>query len=231
VSPSDSIAIAVAVIALLGTLAQAALSVYGPPRLQARAAARARLETYRDPLLTAAYELQARLHNILCNRFIEDFLHDEQHAGKQEAAMHTTMYVFAQFLAWREIIRRDIALLRLASDEQTKRVQQLLGKITETFLSKELGHQFMIWRIEQQGFGGAMIAATHGDDRPGCLGYAEFLATRDALTTWLEPLERDLMSISELGRERLTQLQNLLLALVRELDEGGLRYPFVMTDA
>ena len=51
VSSSDSIAIAVAVVALLGTLAQAALSVYGPPRLQSRAAARALLETYREPLL------------------------------------------------------------------------------------------------------------------------------------------------------------------------------------
>jgi hypothetical protein len=30
------------------------------------------LERHRDPLLAAAYELQARLHNILCNRFTEE---------------------------------------------------------------------------------------------------------------------------------------------------------------
>lgn len=230
-SSSDSIAIAVAVVALLGTLAQAALSVYGPPRLQSRAAARALLETYREPLLVAAYELQARLHNILRNQFVEDFLLDQRQAGKQEAALQTTLYVFAQFLAWREIIRRDIQLLRLASDEQTRKVQGLLADITETFLTSDLGHQFMIWRIEQQGFGGAMIDTTHRDDRPGCLGYAEFLARRDAMKIWLDPLERDLTDIGELGRQRLTRLQNLLLKLVHQLDEGGLRYPFEMQDA
>ena len=48
---------------------------------------------------------------------------------------------------------------------------------------------------------------------------------------WLDPLERDLTDIGELGRQRLTRLQNLLLKLVHQLDEGGLRYPFEMQDA
>ena len=222
-------AVILALIALAGTILQVVLTVWWPGVLQARGAARQRLDTYREPLVNAAYELQARLHNILKNRFIEDFLLDEQKAGKQDAAMQTTLYVFAQFLAWKEIIRRDVQFLRMRSDVETRDVQKLLGDITETFLLKELGHQFMIWRIEQHGLGGAMIDTDAG--RPVCIGYGEFLAKRDAMAMWLDPLNRDLRDIQDSGRARLTLLQHQLLALVILLDPEKIRVPFVLDKA
>ena len=42
---------------------------------------------------------------------------------------------------------------------------------------------------------------------------------------WFDPLERDLRSIDDGGRARLTRLQHLLLDLVEKLDEDRTRYP------
>lgn len=224
-----SAAIIIALIALAGTIVQAGLSVFASPALQARSEARRTLESYREPLLTSAYELQARLHNILRNHFVEAFIEDGQGAGKQDAAMQTTLFVFGQFLAWREIIRRDVALLRFASDDETRAVQRLLGDLTETFLQSGLGPQFMIWRVEQQGIGAQLI-----DDagaRPRCITYDAFLARRAAMDSWAAPLERDLRGIDDGGRARLTELQHGLLALVRRLDPAAVRYPFPMDEA
>lgn len=113
-------AVVIALIALAGSILSTVVTVFGAPIFQARREARGVLETYRGPLLDAAYELQARLHNILATRFIESYLLDSR-AGKQEAARERTLYVFAQFFA-REIIRREVQFLRLASDAQTREI-------------------------------------------------------------------------------------------------------------
>ena len=145
-------ALIVALIALAGSIFSTAATLVGAPALQARREARTVLERHRDPLLAAAYELQARLHNILCNRFTEDYVLGNK-AGKQEAALESTLYVFAQFFGWREIIRREIQFLRFLKDEETREVAQLLRDVGEAFLTDEYGPQFMIWRVEQRGLG------------------------------------------------------------------------------
>src|SRR5438128_12283393 len=100
-------AIVIALIALVGSVLSTVATVFGAPAFQARREARKVLDTYREPLLAAAYELQARLHNILCNSFAEDYILGNK-AKKQDAALQSTLYVFAQFFGWREIIRREI---------------------------------------------------------------------------------------------------------------------------
>jgi hypothetical protein len=221
-------AIIIAIIALVGSILSAAATVFLPPLLQSRSEASKTLASYREPLLAAAYELQARLHNILCNEFVEKYLVGDK-ADKQDAALQSTLYVFAQFFGWREAIRRDVQLLRFATEEETREVARLLRDITETFLSEDYGPQFMIWRVEQRGFGEAMIVTA--DSRLGCLGYASFIEHADRLEQWLTPIERDLRSIGDDGRRRLTRLQNLLLELVTKLDENHTRYPFTMNAA
>ena len=186
------------------------------------------LERHRDPLLAAAYELQARLHNILCNRFTEDYVLGNK-AGKQEAALESTLYVFAQFFGWREIIRREIQFLRFLKDEETREVAQLLRDVGEAFLTDEYGPQFMIWRVEQRGLGECMIVTSDG--KPTCMGFATFVGQRATMKEWLDPLERDLRQMNEDGRARLTRLQHLLLELVQKLDEDRTRYPFSLEKA
>ena len=215
-------AIAIALIALAGSVLTTILTVFGGPALQARREARRALETYREPLLEAAYELQGRLYNILCQRFIETFVADKKKAEKREAALTTTLYVFAQYLGWREVIRREVHYLRYARNEQTREISGLVDEIEETFLKDNFGRQFMLWRVEQRGLGERMITAANG--KPTCIGYATFLEERAEMAEWLEPLERDLTHLQDGGRERLKELQHHLLNLVKKLDESG-RYP------
>jgi hypothetical protein len=210
-------------VALAGSLLSTLVSVFGAPFLQARREARTVLDRYRDPLLASAFELQSRLRNILHYNFLERYVADDN-ADKQAAALQTTLYLFAQWFGWREIIRREIQFLRFSRDRQTREVARLLRDIGETFISDEFDPKFMIWRVEQRGLGERMIV--YSDGRPTCMGYASFLDNRSTMKQWLDPLERDLRTLDDKGRERLTQLQHLLLDLVFKLDEKGMRYPF-----
>lgn len=224
----DDPALVIALIALAGSIFSTVATVFGAPVLQARREARTVLERHRDPLLAAAYELQARLHNILCNRFTEEYVLGNK-AGKQGAALESTLYVFAQFFGWREIIRREIQFLRFLRNEETREVAQLLRDIGETFLTDDYGHQFMIWRVEQRGLGECMIVTSDG--KATCMGFATFVGQRVTMKEWLDPLERDLRQMEDGGRARLTKLQHLLLELVQKLDEDRTRYPFTLEKA
>jgi hypothetical protein len=221
-------ALIIALIALAGSAISSAIAVFGAPALQARHDARKALDSYREPLLAAAYELQARLYNILQLRFVEKFINDDA-AGKRSSAINSTLYVFAQFFGWREIIRREVQYLRFSRDEQTRQIGRLLRSIGETFLSDKYGPQFMIWRVEQRGLGERMIVAT--DSRLTCLGYASFIDQRAAMTEWLQPIKNDFEHLQDGGRERLAELQHLLLDLVKQLDDRQKRYPFEMNKA
>ena len=137
----NTVAIVIALIALAGSIVSTVVTVFAPPALQARSEASKVLATYRDPLLGAAYELQARLHNILANQFVEKYLVGEKadKAGRKDAAMDSTLYVFAQYFAWGEVIRREIQLLRFSSTAETREVGRILRDITEAFLREDYG--------------------------------------------------------------------------------------------
>jgi hypothetical protein len=216
-------AIVIALIALAGSVLSTIVTVFGAPALQARRDAKQVLDTYREPLLAASYELQARLYNILQLKFVEKYISYDA-AGKRNPAIESTLYVFAQFLGWREIIRREVQYLRFSRDRQTREIGRLLQEIGETFLSDMYGSQFMIWRVEQRGLGERMIESA--DNKMTCLGYASFIEHRPAMQEWLRPLEDDLENMRDGGRKRLTELQHLLLELVRQLDDKQKRYPF-----
>jgi hypothetical protein len=223
-----NITIVIALIALAGSVFSTIITVFGAPALQARSDAKKALDNYRDPLLAAAYELQARLYNILQLRFVEKYINDDT-AGKHDSAIESTLYVFAQFFGWREIIRREVQYLRFSSDKQTREIGRILRDIGETFLADKYGSQFMIWRVEQRGLGERMIVSV--DSKMTCLGYASFIEHHSAMQQWLDPLENDFKHLQDEGRKRLTELQHLLLELVKQLDDKQKRYPFEMDKA
>ena len=132
--------------------------------------------------------------------------------GKGASRTRTTLYVFAQFFGWREIIRREIQFWRRGGEE-TRKVSRLLrhGVWRRCSQPTPLGPQFMIWRIEQRGLGERMILTSDG--KPTCMGYATFIDSKSTMKEWLDPLETDLRRLDERGRNRLTKLQ----ALLREL--------------
>ena len=221
-------AIVIAVVALAGSVVTAIVSTFGLPVIQGRRDARKVLDTYRVPLGAAAYELQARLYNILALSFADRYLKNDTQ-GKHDAAIHSTLYVFAQFFGCRELIRGEIQYLRFSRHQRTRRLAQLLRDIGEEFLADSYGPQFMLWRVEQRGLGERMITRVNG--RMTCLGYAAFLERCDTMDEWLKPLEHDLENLDDGGRRRLTKVRHLLLELVRELDDKGRQYPFTMNEA
>lgn len=221
-------AVLIALIALAGSVVSTIVTVFGTPAIQARHDAKRALDNYREPLIAASYELQSRLYNILQLNFVEKYICDEA-AGKRNSAIESTLYVFTQFFGWREIIRREVQYLRLSRDRQTREIGQLLRDIGETFLSDKYGPQFMIWRVEQRGIGERMIESEDG--KISCLGYASFIERRPTMEEWLTPLEHDLEHLQDGGRKRLTELQHMLVQLVRKLDDKQKRYPFDLKDA
>lgn len=221
-------AVLIALIALAGSVVSTIVTVFGAPAIQARHDAKRALDNYREPLIAASYELQSRLYNILQLNFVEKYICDEA-AGKRNSAIESTLYVFTQFFGWREIIRREVQYLRLSRDRQTREIGQLLRDIGETFLSDKYGPQFMIWRVEQRGIGERMIESEDG--KISCFGYASFIERRPTMEEWLTPLEHDLEHLQDGGRKRLTELQHMLVQLVRKLDDKQKRYPFDLKDA
>ena len=64
-----------------------------------------------------------------------------------------------------------------------------------------------------------------------CLGYASFIERSPTMQEWLHPFKNDFENVADGGRELLTDLQNLLLELVRQLDDKQKRYPFALKKA
>jgi hypothetical protein len=221
-------AVVIALIALAGSIFSTLLTVFGAPALQARRDAKKVLDNYREPLIAASFELQARLYNILKLRFVEKYINTEE-TSKRDSAIESTLYVFAQFFGWQEIIRREVQYLRFSRNQKTREVGQLLRDIGEAFLSDAHGRQFMIWRVEQRGIGERMVESADGQMK--CLGYASFIERRSTMEEWFAPLRNDLEDLQAGGRQRLTELQHMLVKLVRQLDDEQKRYPFELNEA
>src|SRR5689334_12349093 len=64
---------------------------------------------YQNPLLSAAFELQSRLSNILIGNF-EVYVRSDDY---QTYAVDSTLFVIAQYLAWAEALREGIQFLDL----------------------------------------------------------------------------------------------------------------------
>jgi hypothetical protein len=65
------------------------------------------------------------LYNILQLKFVENYISDAT-AGKRNPAIESTLYFFAQFFGWSEIIRQEVQYLRFSRDRQTRDIGHLL---------------------------------------------------------------------------------------------------------
>jgi hypothetical protein len=217
----------VSAVALAGAVAAAGIALYGQLRsqtLSARHEAENVLRRYREPLATAAYELQGRLYNIVQLGFLRKYYVNGDDAQKTYA-VENTLYVIAQYLGWSEILRREIQFLSFSDSARTRAVAEHQRRIVELFQSDalDLGRPFLIWRGEQRAIGERMI------ERDGqwlnCLGYATFLDhDKDAFGPWLRRLEGDIATLAQEINPRLSKLQHALVDLIRELDSEALRF-------
>jgi hypothetical protein len=176
------------------------------------------LTRYREPLAAAAYDLQSRCYNIVKLNFFEKFDLDHERFGE---AQTTTLFRFAQYFGWTEILRRDIQFLSFPEDEDTRCVAQLQSSITRRLASSDDDESLMVWADEQRAIGERMIVHEH--DKVLCMGYARFC---DEYDVRFAPLCRrlldDLADPSSVARLR--DVQHRLCDLVATLDKRQMRY-------
>jgi hypothetical protein len=184
-----------------------------------RSDAKVVLDRYRGPLLDAAWQLGDRLDNIR-NRSFFAYLSDN--SGRAEDAKLTTLFRIANYLGWREYIRREVQLLRFENEKDTKLVAGLLNDVAWALSSDKLdGNWAMLWVDEQRGIGELMTDPS-GTSKFFVRGHAAFRSEYDSIfEMWMERLASDLFTRTALTSNRLRFLQWALYGLVRQLDEEG----------
>ena len=177
------------------------------------------LTRYREPLAAAAMDLQSRCFNIVNLGFLaEKFGREHERFGD---AVNTTLFRFAQYFGWTEILRREIQYLSFPEEDETRCVASLQSRITRRLATSTHEEPLMIWADEQRAIGERMIVRE--DDTSRCMGYARFCDDYDACFAALfERVRPDLGDPA--ANERLREVQRLLCELVEALDPKHLRY-------
>lgn len=185
------------------------------------------MSRFKEPLIKAAYDLQSRLYNIL----MMDLLGVYYRIGdsrEKNYVLESSLFLIAQYFCWTEIIRKEIQFINLGEDHKTKKLSDLINKISQTFLTDEYGKTLRIFAGEQRALGEIMISEK--DHQPQCVGYNEFkekymLFGQESIFTYMKDDINNLSENINLGSERLIKIQNSLIDLVDYLDPNFVRYP------
>src|SRR5260370_11676563 len=89
---------------------------------------------YRDPLLSAAFELQSRIYNFVLRGFAGYLRSGDE--DEKIYAVNSTLFVIAQYLAWTEPRRPDLHSLSLAEIARTRASADRLQNIRATFSTR-----------------------------------------------------------------------------------------------
>jgi hypothetical protein len=188
------------------------------------------LEQYRDPLLDAAQTLQSRLFNIVEQNYFGRYLHCGD-ADEERYARDYTLYGFAEYLCWAEIVRRELRFVDLRDAPRTRRLLGHLAQIQLTMQTDRVGSPFKIFRGRQRAMAELTMVPTGATTGPRteCMGYATFsrrLHGDDEFRSWFALLDRDIDRVAD-GEEnaRLVRLQRDLVDMIDFLDAEAVRIP------
>lgn len=183
----------------------------------------------RLPLLWAAFDLQSRIYNIEAQGFLAVYL---LHGTPEQRtyARRNTVYLFAQYLAWVEIIRRGVYFLDLGNKQENRELVNQFSRISGILTSDGFPDLlFCIFRGDQRAIGEIMLETLPGGEL-SCIGYADFCTKSDAeprFAQWFMRLSKDIDQLAEgdQGNPRLLILQNSLIDLINLLDPESIRFP------
>ncbi|MBC2644216.1 MULTISPECIES: hypothetical protein [unclassified Rhodococcus (in: high G+C Gram-positive bacteria)] len=182
---------------------------------------------YSEPLARAAFELQSRLYNI----YSQDFMHSSRLPRQYRGC--STLWLFGQFLAWIEIVRREIQVIDFGDIQKTTELQRQLFDVADILASDELDDPvFRMFRAEQRAIGEVMVVErlAAGQSRNDSAGYAEFtyrLRTDDTFKEWFSSLDRNVEALMGGKRPgvRTVLIQRALIDLINFLDPDWIRFP------
>ncbi|HEY9801753.1 MAG TPA: hypothetical protein V6D25_15455 [Leptolyngbyaceae cyanobacterium] len=239
-----------AIISALVAVISAIVSLYGQIRVarlsdrltkQREAESRevqtaALMSKYRDPLLRSAIDLQSRLFNIHQNRILQNF--DQRSSSEQDYLIYNTLYVFAEYFGWVEILRREIQFLDLGDLELNRHLNELFVNITKAFGTNKYNGEdnfdttFQLFNGEQRAIGEIMMKSRAADQVLGyeCIGYAAFvqkMMSEPDFARWFIKLRKDIDIIikQKIGGERLVLIHSRLIELIDFLDPHCIRVP------
>ncbi|GAA5133919.1 hypothetical protein GCM10023320_60840 [Pseudonocardia adelaidensis] len=193
---------------------------------------RALVQRYREPLARAAYDLQSRLWNILRGSFLDP---SDPKGRHWLYARDSTVWLFAQYFGWVEIVRREIQFVPAGEDDPNPKLEAVIGKVAHVCSTDSFGSGlFQVLRSEQRALGELVIVEGHdaeGRTRTSCMGFAAFRAALDdpssEISSWFSYLQEDATSVARTGIMcgRLRHLQHALIDLVDILDPREVRFP------
>ena len=141
------------------------------------------ISRYRWPLATAAFDLQARLGNILDNRFLAYV----GVPGRGEQAVTSTLFRVAQYFGWAEAVRQGIQFLDLNDPEHSREVSDQIRHVSrhwatdQQFGTDDPGRELMIW-VEAQRAIGELMLVEQGESF-SIMGFARFSAEVESIRT------------------------------------------------
>lgn len=226
--------VAVVVAAVVSVLTTLLAVLYGPAWKDRVDASRARqqrsdqlLARYSEPLARASFDLQSRLYNICRKSFVtSQFISDEYRRM-------STLWLFGQFLAWVEIVRREIQVIDYGDVHRTAELQRHLFDVIDILSSNTIADKtFRIFRAEQRAIGELMVIERTNADllRGDSMGYAEFvhrMETDKAFARWFAPLDSSMEQLGQGGGvgERAVLIQRALIDLIDFFDPTQIRFP------
>ena len=222
------------VTAAVGAGATVAAVIYGPAwkdRVDARRASRQRSEhllaRYSEPLARAAFDLQSRLYNMYRQGFLTASSIPEPYRRM------STLWLYGQFLAWIEIVRREVQVIDFGDVRRTAELQRHLFDVVDIVASDSIPDAgFRIFRADQRAIGEGMVTERSTGElrRSDSLGYAEFvhrMETDPAFARWFAGLDGDITALvngKSLGT-RVVLTQRALVDLINFLDPDWIRFP------
>ena len=188
---------------------------------------------YREPLLLAAFHLQARIYNIVESGFVA------RHMGSADPEEHnyarsSTLYRVGDYFGWIEILRRDLQFLDLGEQQRNAELVERLDAVSHTFSNTEWfpTSVFRLFRDEQRALGEIMLEPVSGEPmRYQCIGYATFverLEKDSEFSRWFSRLstEVDKLINPTVGQlDRLIEVQHTLINIITFLDPDVRRFP------
>ncbi len=179
------------------------------------------LDLYRKPLIAAADDLGHRINNIRLEYFFDRYLGGD--GQRQQLALRTTLFRFAKYFGWIEVLYRRVTFLDFGNEADTRTVALALRNVGGDFASDNPDTHLMLWREEQRAIGGLMQLP---DGAPGVIGFDEFDRLYDErFAAWFARFSADLQRQGAKDSPRLVKVQEHLGELVLALDRERLHDP------
>ena len=160
--------------------------------------------------------LQSRLYNIVEQDYLGRYLRCGD-PDEERYARDYTLYAFAEYLCWAEIVRRELRFLGLG--DESRALLQHLAQIQLIIQTDRVQSPFKIFRGRQRAIAELTMVPTGASDRPadrvhGVRAFSRRLHGDDEFRSWFERLDGDIPTVADAvaagdraGLARLVRLQ------------------------